>query len=489
MVNNFITSELNSLLNMQKDFFILKWNENEFYCSEHFEKLIGITAKEISEYKYIHYSLIPDNKGEEIFNAIKNNSFTDNNKTKQTDIEIIAGNDKTIWFREFVSKNTDNGKENYFSILFNITDFKNKEIELHQDISSKQELNKSKDKLISIISHDLRAPFSSLLGFAEILINEPNLPEDERIDYLKYIYEASQVQLQMVNHLLDWTRLQAGTIKYEPQRLDILDLINNSVSVLTGSVMRKNIKIIVDAEPGLFVNVDERLINQVITNLLSNAVKFTPESKKITITTGIYKNDMVEIIIADEGIGIAPEDHEKLFKIDTKFSKAGTAGERGTGLGLTLVKEIIEKHEGKIWFFSEVDKGSEFHFTLPKSDNTILIVEDDKFNKEIFFEVLSKNFTNSKITFCKNGFEALNSMLEKTPSILITKNNMELMKGTELVSTLRKKDQKNKSQIFIVDKEISEKDKREYDGYHVNDFLMEDISIESLTLLFEESLL
>jgi len=417
-----------------------------------------------------HHSLVAENKGEKTHNFLLKSEW--NSHQRHQDIQLVSKDGKYYWFREFISIADSNKNHNSFiSILFNITDFKNEELNLNEIINSKNDLNKSKDKLISIISHDLRAPFSSLLGFSEILIDEPNLPEEERLEYLKYIYDASQIQLQMVNHLLDWTRLQAGTMKFDPQRLDIRDIVDNCVSVMTGSVIRKDIKIVVKGQQGLFVNADEKLIIQVITNLLSNAVKFTPTGKSITVTIGLFSEDKVEVVIADEGVGIDEKYHDKLFKIDAKYSKTGTAGEKGSGFGLTLVKEIIEKHSGNIWFYSELNKGSEFHFTLPKSDSSILILEEHEDLQNIYRKIIVEKFSNYKIIFCKNGFEALNIILKKTPSILITYHEMPLMNGIQLVASLRKKDIHNKVKVIVLGDNIQENEINEYLSLKVDNYL------------------
>jgi signal transduction histidine kinase len=250
--------------------------------------------------------------------------FNASDKEVVEDIITSTKHGRSIWFREFVSVVQNGDSFSFESLLFNISDFKEREIELNQIISEKTELNSSKDKLISIVSHDLRAPFSSLLGFSEILINENNLSEDERNEYLQYIYDASKTQLEMVNNLLDWTRLQMGNIKFNPERLDIRGVVDNSVSVLTGSTIRKDISIKVNGDYGLYVKADEKLVTQVVTNLLSNAVKFTPPGKNIEVNIGLYQDNMVELVVSDEGIGIDEENQVKIFKIDAKFSKIGT---------------------------------------------------------------------------------------------------------------------------------------------------------------------
>jgi CheY-like chemotaxis protein len=253
--------------------------------------------------------------------------------------------------------------------------------------------------------------------------------------------------------------------------LDIRDVVDNCVSVLTGNVIRKNIEIKVKGEHGIFVNADERLISQVITNLLSNAVKFTPPGKSISISIGMFKNDMIEVIVADEGVGIEEKYHNKLFKIESKFSKTGTAGEKGSGFGLALVKEIVEKHSGNIWFYSEINKGSEFHFTLPKSDDTILVLEAHEELQNIYKNIVEESFPDYNLHFCTNGFEALNFFIQKMPAILITYHKMSLMNGVQLVSSLREKDIHKKVSVVILGNEISDKEKAEYKNLNVNKFL------------------
>lgn len=467
-MNEFINKDALKLESVNNTIYSVRWDDDIFVCPPQFEELLGYSKEIINKFPFKHHSLIPDGQGEPIHNSIIHSKVTP--KEMQFDFEIFSEDGQTFWFREIVTEvETEKGK--YNSLLFNISDFKKRELELSEKSNELEELNKSKDKLISIISHDLRAPFSSLLGFSEILLNEPNLTEEERTEYLKYIYDASNLQLQMVNHLLDLTRLQTGNIKFEPKRLDIKDVIDSCVSVLTGSVIRKNIEIKVIGEPGFYVTADERLISQAITNLLSNAVKFTPSGKKIFVKLGLFKDDLIEVIVEDEGTGIEEKHHDKLFKIDAKYSKTGTEGEKGSGFGLTLVKEIVEKHDGKIWFYSELNKGSEFHFTLPKAEDLILILEEYEELQKNYENIIKEKFGNYNIKFCKNGFEALNFLLKKIPSALITYHKMPLMSGIQLVSSLREKDTNNKVNVLVIGDDIPETDILKYNSYNVNNFI------------------
>jgi len=213
----------------------------------------------------------------------------------------------------------------------------------------------------------LRAPFTSIIGFSEILLNEKDLPELERQEYLSYIRDAAETQLELVNHLLDWSRLQSGRITLDLKRLNLKIIVSNAISQLTGIAIRKGITVNNLVPDNFSINADEKLILQVLTNLIGNSIKFTPTGKQIYVSADNYKTGFIEIIVKDEGTGIAEKDINKVFKIGEKFTINGTNGEKGSGLGLILVKEIIEKHGGNIWFYSKEGEGTDFHFTIPEA--------------------------------------------------------------------------------------------------------------------------
>jgi len=204
-----------------------------------------------------------------------------------------------------------------------------KQTKIEKELETLKKANETKDKFISILSHDLRAPFTSILGFSEILINEPLLPKSEKLEYLNYIHEASENQLQLINYLLDWSRLQTGRMKIIPKKINAQAIIYNCVSSLTGNAIRKNIEINVEANEELFIQADERLLMQVITNLVSNAIKFSPPNKEINIIAKHFNFELAEFVVKDEGLGISDKNKEKLFKIDKMFNnRRNKRGER-----------------------------------------------------------------------------------------------------------------------------------------------------------------
>lgn len=343
-----------------------------------------------------------------------------------------------LYIQEKIIKSID--KENTVLIGFStdISPYKKTITSLSQKVEQLQEQIISRDKFLSILSHDLRSPFTSIIGFTDILINDDSISDKDRVEFLNYIQEAASNQLQFVNYILDWSNLKLGRIQLNLQKVAIADLIYNSISNLTGNSIRKNITIRPNIDDSIYVKVDERLALQAITNLLSNSIKFTPEGKKIHIYSTRFNKDFVEIVIKDEGVGIPEEHRAKLFNLDNLYTQRGTKGEKGTGIGLSLVKEIIEKHDGKIWFYSKENEGTEFHFTLPSVDNIILLVEKDQKTAEQIEILLNDNFPIFKTISCNSAYKSLEVILENIPSIIIINPEFELMDGVEFFHSLNK---------------------------------------------------
>ena len=241
--------------------------------------------------------------------------------------------------------------------------------EQNQLISSKNEelkdLNRTKDKLFSIIGHDLGNQFNIIVGFSEYLISAFKKLDPEKIEYhLTNIHHSSRHANELLDNLLTWSKMQTNSILFNPKVFNVNDQIHESIDLLEGALTRKNIKIKVAANKEYMVCADLNMFSTVFRNLMVNAIKFTHEKGNISIHLA-ESNGFCEITVKDNGIGISPENLKKLFRLDSNHSTLGTNGEKGTGLGLILCKEFVEKHHGKIWVESEVGKGSAFKFTLP----------------------------------------------------------------------------------------------------------------------------
>ncbi len=239
-----------------------------------------------------------------------------------------------------------------------------------------KDLNESKDKLFSIISHDLRSPFNSLLGFSEILNTEFNtLTHEEVKQYLKVIYNTSKNLFGMTNNLLHYSRFQMGKIDFKPSVLNLRKVISSSLKLLNGNLIKKNITVNHNVDKTINVIADEELLNSVVQNIVSNAIKFTENSGEILITAVVTKffdkpND-VEINIKDTGIGMSKKDIENVYQ-NIMFTTQGTEREYGTGLGLLLVKQFVEQLGGNIRIQSKPNNGTLFTFTLPVHTKNIL---------------------------------------------------------------------------------------------------------------------
>ena len=236
-------------------------------------------------------------------------------------------------------------------------------------ISKLKKLNETKDSLFSLISHDLRSPFNSLLGFSEILATEyETLTREEIKEYLNVIYDTSKNLYGMTNNLLQFSRFQMGRVDFNSAELDIKAMLNHSLKLLRGNTIKKRINVISSVPNGIKVRADEDMLNSILQNLISNAVKFTPKGGDIYISvnklTGSNNINMLQVLIRDTGVGLNNELIGQLFKEHVQ-SSPGTDKEYGSGLGLLLVKEFVEKNGGEINVKSVLNEGSTFSFTLP----------------------------------------------------------------------------------------------------------------------------
>jgi signal transduction histidine kinase len=237
--------------------------------------------------------------------------------------------------------------------------------EMLQKNAELNELNVTKDKFFSIIAHDLRNPFNAIIGLTDILlINLDSLDIQKLQKTLENIKGSSQQAHELLENLLLWARTQTGTINYKPELLDLKVQAEESIELVAVQAARKNISIITDFKTAGRINGDVNMVNTILRNLLTNALKFTPRNGAVRV--GISQNNGYCILsIKDNGIGIPADRMKNLFSIDTAHKTKGTDQEPGTGLGLILCKEFIEKHDGRIEVDSEVGNGSEFRVILP----------------------------------------------------------------------------------------------------------------------------
>jgi len=263
----------------------------------------------------------------------------------------------------------------YMGISRDITEYKKAQASLiaaHNELKLKNEqlrkLNTSKDKFFSIISHDLKNPFSVLLGFAELLSSHIDRYDKPKIQTLaNRILSSANKLYALLENLLTWSKIQRGLMECVPEVISIHKLVSDTLDLVAPQAEKKQITLLNHTPEAITAYADKSMVQTILRNLLSNALKFTHVTGKVTISAQSYNDRNIELVIADTGIGVPPHILPRLFRIDTQYTKTGTAGEEGTGLGLILCKELVEQNGGSISVESTVGKGAAFRITLPKS--------------------------------------------------------------------------------------------------------------------------
>lgn len=241
------------------------------------------------------------------------------------------------------------------------------QMNLHRSVARMQQINQSKDKFFAIIAHDLKAAFHGILGFSEVLDTDFDELEDQtKREIASYLNESSHATYKLLENLLEWARLENGTMPYRPKQLQLDRLIEEAAAGLQFSAAQKNIHIDMQLQPQIRVQGDRHMLHSLVHNLIANAIKFTPEYGKIRIYDEMH-HDHVVILVEDTGMGMTAEQLQHLFKGDQARSRRGTHGEKGTGLGLLLCQQFVQQHRGALDVKSCVGQGSTFSFSLPLS--------------------------------------------------------------------------------------------------------------------------
>jgi signal transduction histidine kinase len=226
-------------------------------------------------------------------------------------------------------------------------------------------LNASKNKFFSIIAHDLKNPLHTILGYSYLLNKDyDRFNEEARRKFALNIHQSTNNIFRLLQNLLEWSRSQTGRLNFSPAVVEYQRILDNSLSVLRSMADQKNIVIKAENDPELEIFADPLMIETVLRNLIGNAIKFTPEGGQIDVSAK-RENGQILVSVSDTGIGITEEDTKNLFLIDSKVKRKGTNNEDGSGLGLILCQEFVDKHDGKIWVESTPGKGSAFTFSIP----------------------------------------------------------------------------------------------------------------------------
>lgn len=328
------------------------------YIGQSKDSLLGMQIKE-----YVHVDDLPK------LEIVKEKIFQG---SEIAPIEIRAYNAEGKQFAYEVKVSLvyeDNAIAGFQAIFSDITQRYEANRKLEKYTYELKELNATKDKFFSIIAHDLRSPYSSIIGFAELLIEEMDtMTKSEVVDYVKIIRNSAKNSFNLLENLLTWSRLEMDRLPCEPTNENLKDSVNEVLSVLYSLSLRKRISIENFIASEIQVFADKNMLNTILHNLIMNAIKFTPIDGKISITAkiGIKENSKwAYISICDTGVGMDAKTIEEVLSSPRPASRLGTEREPGTGLGLILTREMVERHGGKITIQSEINKGSVFTFMIP----------------------------------------------------------------------------------------------------------------------------
>ena len=242
--------------------------------------------------------------------------------------------------------------------------------EIEEKKSWLEKMNATKDQFFSIIAHDLKNPFNTIIGLSELLVYRYDKYSNEKVkEFIRQIHTHSSSAYNLLDNLLQWARSQTGRLEVSHQKLNIERLIEENVSLLKNKATQKEIEIELIPKRVPEVYADENMINTVLRNLLTNAIKFTPQKGRIQVQADDHDKSHIKISVKDNGMGIDKENIPKIFDLTSHFTTRGTNSEEGTGLGMVLCKDFVEKNHGTIWVESEKKKGSTFYFTLPKAQD------------------------------------------------------------------------------------------------------------------------
>jgi PAS domain S-box-containing protein len=338
------------------------------------EKLLGIDKREQSQRKIDseEWQIIrPDFTPMPVWEYASSIALKEKRKVDAVEMGIVKPDGKITW----LSVSTAPFPLKDFGIIIVYTDIsrrveaertlKQNEEQLKKNAEDLKAMNDTKDKFFRIIAHDLRNPFGSLFGAADFLYQNVDVYDRDRIRQLsRILYDSAKSGFDILSNLLEWSRSQTGNLSYTPSLFNLADVVQGSMKVISSTADSKNIRITSNIPSELEIFADHNMLSTILRNLLTNAVKFTSHGGSIEVDAEKGENE-VTITVKDTGTGIPAEDLDKLFRIDIKYVKLGTENENGTGLGLILCKDFIEKHGGTIRVESEPGKGSRFIFTIP----------------------------------------------------------------------------------------------------------------------------
>lgn len=308
-----------------------------------------------------------------------------------------------------------------------------------------EDATKLKDKFVALVSHDLRSPFGAIIGFLDMLLDDPDMEGELRNSLLTRIRRSAGALLDLIDGLLNISRLKTGSMRPIKSALMARSMTDDMFARVAPQAEQKGVALVNDIPSDMRLLADRHLFHELLANLISNAVKFSGKGGVITV----FSPKPGAISVKDNGAGIKSEILPNLFRSDIKTTTVGTAGERGTGLGLPYCHDIVKAHGGELTVESELGKGSVFHVTLPPYDRVILLVDDQEAHRNIMKTQISA-FLRAEYIEAENGIEALEAMTGLLPDLIVTDIEMAGMNGYDLIRKVRAKWPNSKIPIMAV---------------------------------------
>jgi PAS domain S-box-containing protein len=438
-------------------FGVVNSEERFIFCNPAADKIMGVPIGSLVGKKMDEFV------SKETFEKIRKQTMIrqeGNQSTYEMEFTRDDGEKRVMLVTATPTFNSKGEFESTLGIFLDITDRKRIEDELKKNESELKAINTTKDKLFSIIAHDLRGPIGTSADLLEVLIESyHNFSNDEQLKMLDILKNSAKSTYNLLETLLNWANIQTGNLVFKPELFNLTKCLAGTIDSLLPAALSKNITLLFEPKEDIFSFADPNMIQTVFRNLLGNAIKYTFRGGTIEVTV-INMGQKSEITISDNGMGMDEETKVNLFLQNKTSSKYGTENEKGTGLGLVLCKEFIEKHGGHIRVESELGNGSRFIFDIPKiqsqselpaplkvqenlikgkfNNELILIVEDEDINYQVLCSILTS--INLKYERAITGSEAVNMFLHNSYSLILMDVQLPEMNGWEATMKIREND-------------------------------------------------
>jgi PAS domain S-box-containing protein len=341
------------------------------YISPSVFQLRGLTVEE-AMLESIDSSLEPSSAKkvlEKMANEIKNlKNYKEGRTYSYDELQQYKKDGSLIWIEtvtHLVFKN--NGQMEIIGVSRDINKRKLAEVIQIENQNKLKELNATKDKFFSIIAHDLMNPFHTLIGFSSLLISQTAKKDlDGVLVSAKLMQNSAEKTRNLLKNLLEWSYTQTGKISFNPENIELNIIFQEVIDLMKAAADQKGIEMNIEIPDSKFVYADKHMLSAILRNLISNAIKYTYSGGRISVSALNNENEWV-FTVKDSGLGMSPEVYKNIFEIGAHQSELGTEKEQGTGLGLILCKEFVERHQGKIWVESDIRVGSTFSFSIPIS--------------------------------------------------------------------------------------------------------------------------